>query len=134
MSEQTLYQRLGGYDAVAAATDDLLPRLLNDPLLKAYFKGMSQDSRRCHCGSQPDRATQGEDDHPRSSVRTLDSNQSRRPRGSRPAAAQPARIRRSARVAAAEHYQIAVRIVAGQIDALAELAAIRGSSVPATVR
>jgi hemoglobin len=46
MSEQTLYQRLGGYDAVAAATDDVIPRLLNDPLLKPYFDHMSQDGTR----------------------------------------------------------------------------------------
>jgi hemoglobin len=46
MSEQTLYQRLGGYDAIAAATDDLLERLLNDPQLKDYWKGKSEDSLR----------------------------------------------------------------------------------------
>ena len=46
VSDQTLYQRLGGYDAIAAATDDLLGRLLNDPLLKDYWKGKSQDSMR----------------------------------------------------------------------------------------
>jgi hemoglobin len=46
MSDQTLYQRLGGYDAIAAATDDLLGRLLNDPLLKDYWKGKSEASFR----------------------------------------------------------------------------------------
>ncbi len=46
MSEQTLYQRLGGYDAIAAATDDLLGRLLDDPLLKDYWKGTSKESLR----------------------------------------------------------------------------------------
>jgi hemoglobin len=46
MSEQTLYQRVGGYDAIAAATDDALPRLLRDPEIKAYFDHMSQDSIR----------------------------------------------------------------------------------------
>ena len=46
MSEQTLYQRVGGYDAIAAATDDALPRLLKDPEIKAYFDHMSQDSIR----------------------------------------------------------------------------------------
>ena len=29
----TLYARLGGYDAIAAVTNDLLPRLMSDPLL-----------------------------------------------------------------------------------------------------
>jgi hemoglobin len=46
MSDETLYQRLGGYDAVAAATDDVLRRLLEEPLLKAYFNRLSQDSFR----------------------------------------------------------------------------------------
>jgi hemoglobin len=44
VSDLTLYQRLGGYDAIAAATDDLLGRLLNDPLLKDYWKGKSENS------------------------------------------------------------------------------------------
>jgi hemoglobin len=44
--EPSLYQRLGGYDAIAAATDDLLGRILRDPALAAYFKGKSQDSLR----------------------------------------------------------------------------------------
>jgi hemoglobin len=47
MSDETLYQRLGGYDAIAAATDDLLlSRLVNDPILGVYWKGKSQDSLR----------------------------------------------------------------------------------------
>lgn len=46
MSDGTLYHRLGGYDAIAAATDHVLPRLLDDPLLKAYFNHLSQDSFR----------------------------------------------------------------------------------------
>jgi hemoglobin len=46
VSDETLYQRLGGYDAIAAATDDLLSRLLNDPLLKEYWKGKSENSMR----------------------------------------------------------------------------------------
>jgi len=44
--DETLYQRVGGYDAVAAATDDLLGRLLKDPLLKDYWKGKSEVSLR----------------------------------------------------------------------------------------
>jgi hemoglobin len=43
---QTLYQRLGGYDAIAAATDDLLARLQSDPRLRDYWKGASNDNRR----------------------------------------------------------------------------------------
>ena len=46
MSDDTLYHRLGGYRAIAAATDHVLPRLLDDPLLKAYFNHLNQDSFR----------------------------------------------------------------------------------------
>src|SRR5947209_16238193 len=46
MSDDTLYHRLGGDDAIAAATDHVLPRLLDDSLLKAYFNHLSQDSFR----------------------------------------------------------------------------------------
>ena len=41
--ERTLYERLGGYDGICAATDDLLARVQNDPQLKAYWKGTSKD-------------------------------------------------------------------------------------------
>jgi hemoglobin len=41
--EKSLYERLGGYDAICAATDDLLARLQNDPQLKGYWKGTSKD-------------------------------------------------------------------------------------------
>jgi len=44
--EQSLYQRLGGYDAICAATDDLLGRVLNDPRIKDYWKGLNNDNRR----------------------------------------------------------------------------------------
>jgi hemoglobin len=46
VSDETLYHRLGGYDVIAAMTDDLLDRLLNDALLKDYWKGKSQGSMR----------------------------------------------------------------------------------------
>jgi len=46
MPEATLYKRLGGYDAIAAAADDLLPRLMNDPQIGVYWKGQSKDTRR----------------------------------------------------------------------------------------
>jgi hemoglobin len=41
-----LYQRLGGYDAIAAFVDDLLPRLLNDKQIGVYWKGKCKDSLR----------------------------------------------------------------------------------------
>ena len=43
-SVPSLYHRLGGYDAIAAATDDLLARLTGDPDLKHYWRGHSTDS------------------------------------------------------------------------------------------
>jgi hemoglobin len=39
--ELNLYQRLGGYDAICAATDDLLGRLLGDPRIRDYWKGLN---------------------------------------------------------------------------------------------
>jgi len=42
--ERSLYHRLGGYDAIAAFADDLLPRLFNDSQLAVYWKGKSKDS------------------------------------------------------------------------------------------
>ncbi len=45
-SEPVLYERLGGYDAIAAATDALLERLFADPQLKDYWKGASNDVKR----------------------------------------------------------------------------------------
>lgn len=44
--EKTLYQRLGGYDAVAAVTDDLIGRLAADPQLGKFLKGLADDSKK----------------------------------------------------------------------------------------
>ena len=44
--DKSLYHRLGGYDAIAAFADDLLPRLLADPQLGIYWKGKCKDSLR----------------------------------------------------------------------------------------
>ena len=41
----SLYKRLGGYDALAAATDDFLARLLKDPPLARFFAGHSDSGR-----------------------------------------------------------------------------------------
>jgi len=46
VAEKSLYERLGGYDVLCAATDDLLTRLQADPQLKGYWKGASNDNRR----------------------------------------------------------------------------------------
>jgi hemoglobin len=45
-TRDSLYRRLGGYDAIAAFVADLMPRLYNDPTLWVYWKGKSVDSRR----------------------------------------------------------------------------------------
>jgi hemoglobin len=42
MTEKTLYQRLGDYDAISAVADDLLPRLMSDSQLGG-FCGKSSD-------------------------------------------------------------------------------------------
>ena len=39
----TLYQRLGGYDAIAAVADDLLPRLRADPQLGRFWAHRGED-------------------------------------------------------------------------------------------
>jgi hemoglobin len=41
---KSLYQRLGGYDALAAVTDDFLTRLATDKQLGRFFPGHSEDS------------------------------------------------------------------------------------------
>lgn len=42
--DQTLYQRLGGYDAIAAVTDDFLDQLVKDEEFAVFFVGMSDDT------------------------------------------------------------------------------------------
>lgn len=42
--EQSLYKRLGGYDAIAAVTDDFIGRLATDKSLQKFFVGHSKDS------------------------------------------------------------------------------------------
>ncbi len=46
MSQQapSLYKRLGGYDALAAVTDDFIGRLAGDPQLGKFFAGHSTHS------------------------------------------------------------------------------------------
>ena len=41
---KSLYERLGGYDALAAVTDDFLGRLATDKQLSKFFVGHSEDS------------------------------------------------------------------------------------------
>jgi len=43
-AQDSLYKRLGGYDALAAVTDDFLGRLATDPKEGRFFLGLSTDS------------------------------------------------------------------------------------------
>src|SRR5689334_21838975 len=43
--EKSLYERLGGYDALAAVADDFIVRLANDKLLGRFVIGLSDDSK-----------------------------------------------------------------------------------------
>ena len=40
----SLYKRLGGYDAIAAVTDDFIGRMATDPQLGPFFAGHSTES------------------------------------------------------------------------------------------
>lgn len=42
----SLYKRLGGYDAIAAVADNLLSRLMADPLLGRFWKHRGDDGVR----------------------------------------------------------------------------------------
>jgi hemoglobin len=44
--EKSLYERLGGYDAISAVVNELAVRLVKDEKLGVYFKGLSNDSKR----------------------------------------------------------------------------------------
>lgn len=46
MKEKSLYERLGGYDAISAVVNELAVRLVTDEKLGVYFKGLSNDSKR----------------------------------------------------------------------------------------
>ena len=45
-SAPTLYKRVGGYDAIAAVTDDFISRLAGDKQLERFFGGVSADSQK----------------------------------------------------------------------------------------
>ena len=44
MSQETLYIRLGGYEAISAVVSDLLPRLQQEPLLAHFWQRRPADS------------------------------------------------------------------------------------------
>ena len=41
-----LYTQLGGYDALAAVTDDFITRLATDPTLAKFFTGLNDESKK----------------------------------------------------------------------------------------
>jgi hemoglobin len=45
LAQESLYKRLGGYDAVAAVTDDFITRLVTNKQLSRFFVGLSDDSK-----------------------------------------------------------------------------------------
>jgi hemoglobin len=44
-AQESLYKRLGGYDAIAAVTDDFIGRLATHKDLSRFFVGASDDSK-----------------------------------------------------------------------------------------
>jgi hemoglobin len=44
--EKSLYQRLGGYDAIAAVSDDFIDRLGKSKILGRFVVGLSDDSKK----------------------------------------------------------------------------------------
>jgi hemoglobin len=43
--QPSLYDRLGGYNAISAVVEDFAPKLFKDPQVARFFVGMSTDSR-----------------------------------------------------------------------------------------
>lgn len=46
MADKSLYERLGGYDAIAAVAGDLLPRLQADSRLARFWQNRGEDGLR----------------------------------------------------------------------------------------
>jgi len=44
-AQETLYKRIGGFDAIAAVTYDFITRLATDKDLSRFFVGLSDDSK-----------------------------------------------------------------------------------------
>ena len=43
--EGSLYQRLGGYEAISAVVEDFAPKLFGDSRIAHYFRGMGDDTK-----------------------------------------------------------------------------------------
>lgn len=46
LADDSLYKRLGGYDALAAVTDDFIVRLATDKKLAKFFDGVSDEHKK----------------------------------------------------------------------------------------
>lgn len=46
MAQKSLYERVGGYDALAAVVDDFIGRLATDKRFERFFAGFSTDSKK----------------------------------------------------------------------------------------
>ncbi len=44
--EKSLYERLGGYEAISAVVNDFAEKLFTDPQVGPFFKGMGTDTRK----------------------------------------------------------------------------------------
>jgi hemoglobin len=44
-TEKSLYERLGGYDAISAVVEEFANRLFTDPKIKHFFRGMGTDTK-----------------------------------------------------------------------------------------
>lgn len=45
-AKKSLYERLGGYEAISAVVNDFAPKLFKDPQVGSFFKGMGTDTRK----------------------------------------------------------------------------------------
>ncbi len=45
-AKRSLYERVGGYDTIAAFVNDLLPRVVGDSEIGVYWRGHSNDTKR----------------------------------------------------------------------------------------
>jgi hemoglobin len=46
MAQKSLYERVGGYDALAAVVDEFIGRLATDKRFERFFAGLSTDSKK----------------------------------------------------------------------------------------
>ena len=46
VSQESLYKRLGGYDAIAAVSDDFIARLASDHTLNKFLIGLNEESQK----------------------------------------------------------------------------------------